>query len=439
MPALNTVEWTTPQRINGSQDITLSYDAENRLTGMSGGVTSSYVYDADGKRVKETIAGVTRVFVGNYYELDNGVVKKYYYAGATRVAESSGGVLYFLLSDHLGSTALTLDSSGVRQTELRYYPFGAARYNANNQVTTYRFTGQRWDSGTALYFYQSRWYDPLSGRFLAADTIIPQPGNPQSLYRYSYVGNRPLRFVDPTGHAQVCGAEVDGGCGGLDALHTIESLLMQGKLDPLAAKQAYFRYYLTHPTESPDGYHPLTRNPAQAGELKGNIMSTAYAQAQAASPASNLGGVVLDSATTNGAIASSLAEYGGKAAFGIYAAGVVGRWVGFGGGVLAEDEQIVVFESARGSGRIKTHDPEGQSAQSLAVAGSPEQAYRDAFGRHPGPGEPYWQTTAGQIAATGRFAYLDAAGSPGHVSIYGGSYQNPIEFIKIWTRRIFGP
>ncbi|MBK9096164.1 MAG: hypothetical protein IPM84_26105 [Anaerolineae bacterium] len=47
-----------------------------------------------------------------------------------------------------------------------------ARYNANNQVTTYRFTGQRWDSGTALYFYQSRWYDPLIGRFLAADTIV---------------------------------------------------------------------------------------------------------------------------------------------------------------------------------------------------------------------------------------------------------------------------
>jgi hypothetical protein len=118
---------------------------------------------------------------------------------------------------------------------------------------------------------------------------------------------------------------------------------------------------------------------------------------------------------------------------------VAGRPVGLGGGVLAEDEEIVVFESARGSGKIKIHDPEGQSAQSLAVAGSPEQAYQGAFGRSPSSGEPYWQTTAGQIASTGRFAYLDAAGSPGHVSIYGGSNRNPIEFIKIWTRRIFGP
>lgn len=100
----------------------LAYDNENRLTGMTGGVTSSYVYDGDGVRVKETVAGVTRVFIGNYYEVAAGVVKKYYYAGVTRVAENNGGTLYFLLGDPLGSTALTLDSAGNRvntNTELR--------------------------------------------------------------------------------------------------------------------------------------------------------------------------------------------------------------------------------------------------------------------------------------------------------------------------------
>ncbi|MBK9233072.1 MAG: RHS repeat-associated core domain-containing protein [Anaerolineae bacterium] len=300
------------RRINGSQDITLTYDAENRLTGMSGGVTSSYVYDADGNRVKETIAGVTRVFVGNYYELDNGTVKKYYYAGATRVAESSGGVLYYLLTDHLGSTALTLDSSGVRVTELRYYPFGAARYNAGNQVTTYRFTGQRWDSGTALYFYQSRWYDPLIGRFLAADTIVPQPENPQNLNRYSYVGNQPLGFIDPSGHAAICGTSADDGCGGIDALQSIEMQLRQGRLDPIGAKQAYYQYYLAHPGENAGAYQPL--NPTE--EFNG-IISTGYAQAQAELGAANLGGLALGAATTNGVIFEAMSGYGGNAAHGI--------------------------------------------------------------------------------------------------------------------------
>ena len=157
----------------GADTYLLTYDAENRLTAMSGGVTSSYVYDGDGNRVKETVAGVVRVFIGNYYEVAAGVVKKYYYAGATRVAENSGGTLYYLLGDHLGSTSVTTDASGNRLTELRYMPYGGSRYNPGSQITTFRFTGQRWDSGTAIYFYGARWYDPYLNRWIQPDTIVP--------------------------------------------------------------------------------------------------------------------------------------------------------------------------------------------------------------------------------------------------------------------------
>jgi hypothetical protein len=38
------------------------------------------------------------------------------------------------------------------------------------------------------------------GRFIQPDTIVPDPTNPQSLNRYAYTGNNPLRFSDPTGH-----------------------------------------------------------------------------------------------------------------------------------------------------------------------------------------------------------------------------------------------
>jgi hypothetical protein len=46
-----------------------------------------------------------------------------------------------------------------------------------------------------------RWYDAQLGRWISADTIVPEPGNPQSLNRYSYVYNNPLKFVDPSGHS----------------------------------------------------------------------------------------------------------------------------------------------------------------------------------------------------------------------------------------------
>ncbi len=49
-------------------------------------------------------------------------------------------------------------------------------------------------------YYGAR-YDSLQvGRFLQADTLVPQPGDPQSLNRYAYTLNNPLRYTDPTGH-----------------------------------------------------------------------------------------------------------------------------------------------------------------------------------------------------------------------------------------------
>ena len=46
----------------------------------------------------------------------------------------------------------------------------------------------------------ARYYDPELGRFIQADTEIPDLSNPQSYNRYAYVLNDPLRYTDPTGH-----------------------------------------------------------------------------------------------------------------------------------------------------------------------------------------------------------------------------------------------
>jgi RHS repeat-associated protein len=62
-----------------------------------------------------------------------------------------------------------------------------------------KFTGQRLDS-TGLYYYGARYYDPGIGKFISADTIVPDPANPQSLNRYACCLNNPLKYIDPTGH-----------------------------------------------------------------------------------------------------------------------------------------------------------------------------------------------------------------------------------------------
>jgi hypothetical protein len=55
-------------------------------------------------------------------------------------------------------------------------------------------------------FYVSRWYDPSLGRFVQADTLIPESTQgTQAWDRYAFVNNNPVRYNDPTGHRVDCG------------------------------------------------------------------------------------------------------------------------------------------------------------------------------------------------------------------------------------------
>jgi RHS repeat-associated protein len=44
-----------------------------------------------------------------------------------------------------------------------------------------------------------RLYDPLTGQFLSPDSYVQDPYFSQSLNRYSYCLNNPLKYIDPTG------------------------------------------------------------------------------------------------------------------------------------------------------------------------------------------------------------------------------------------------
>jgi RHS repeat-associated protein len=142
--------------------------------------------------------------VGNHYEVTNGVVTKYYYAGSQRIAMRTGGTLYFMLGDHLGSTSLVTFANGNVVSETRYKAWGEVRYATGNTPTKYSFTGQySYQSDFGLMFYNARWLDVSLGRFAQADSIIP--GGVQGLDRYAYVSNSPLNYIDPSGHSVDCG------------------------------------------------------------------------------------------------------------------------------------------------------------------------------------------------------------------------------------------
>ena len=121
---------------------------------------------ADGSRVKRALNGETVIYVGNLYEKkvvgSTTTHTKYDYFGGRRIAVRVAGTLSWLLSDHLGSTAVTADgTTGARTAELWYKPWGESRGTPFGATpTTYRFPGQREEAGIRLYFYSARTWDP---------------------------------------------------------------------------------------------------------------------------------------------------------------------------------------------------------------------------------------------------------------------------------------
>jgi RHS repeat-associated protein len=137
-------------------------------------------------------------------------------APAPAAAQATPTLVYYH-GDHLGSSVLRTDASGGVVERTVYAPFGQAvpaSAGGSTDAPEFGFTGQRYVGALGIYYYGSRWYHPLLGRFAQADSFVPQAEDPQSLNRYSYVRNNPLNRFDPEGDIDI-GAEVGHFFGGL--------------------------------------------------------------------------------------------------------------------------------------------------------------------------------------------------------------------------------
>jgi RHS repeat-associated protein len=210
---------------------TRAFDPEGRITQViSGTYTTGFVYDANGARIiksvtdsssKEGPVTTRTLYIGGIYEetITNQpsppYISYYTFGGklvgmrrANQVQSSTNGQQR-IVSDHLGSTTLVVDTSNPPQVLQRQYhkPYGetawqyAAPITGGASLTNVAYTGQRSDEdSTGLMFYNARMYDPVLSTFVAADTVGPYIARPGSFNRYGYVLNNPLRYTDPTGH-----------------------------------------------------------------------------------------------------------------------------------------------------------------------------------------------------------------------------------------------
>jgi RHS repeat-associated protein len=197
-----------------------SFNLPSRIT--QGSVTTTFTYDADRARTVQTTASETTVYLnprwdlGGHYEKttkSSGVVehKHYLYGSSGPVAiytlKSDGAsTTRYLHKDHLGSVDTVTSETGAVLERYSYDAFGKRRLPNGTDgavvpaTTHHGYTGHEHLDEVGLIHMNGRVYDPALGRFTQADPYIQDPTNSQSLNRYSYVENNPLKYTDPSGY-----------------------------------------------------------------------------------------------------------------------------------------------------------------------------------------------------------------------------------------------
>lgn len=105
-------------------------------------------------------------------------------------------------ADHLESQSVITDERGMLVEESTYEPFGQQRTHfvpdQETMPVAYGFGGKERDSESGFHYFEARYLLAGLGRFITVDPT-EQADSPQSLNGYSYVGNRPTVFADPSG------------------------------------------------------------------------------------------------------------------------------------------------------------------------------------------------------------------------------------------------
>jgi len=232
----------TQRQVSGSDTTTLQWNFDNKPTSITkGGTTVSFTYDGNGQRVKKTSLDLTVLYFGSAYEKRNSVGIIHLFAGNQRVASvDANGITQLYHPDHLGSSWIITDGSGAIKEKNEFHPFGTYHetidFDSSFPDVNYTFTGQEEDDEVGLYNYNARLYDPVLGRFISPDSIVPDPGDPQALNRYSYCLNNPLIYVDPSGEqivewlAYLIGALAMGAFSGAVEAHMNDQNIFAGAL-----------------------------------------------------------------------------------------------------------------------------------------------------------------------------------------------------------------
>lgn len=201
------------------------FDSWNRLMAIVSGTDTLYrfTYNAEGQRLIKTDVrkGITTCYISPGYEVTRTpsaslrtsyvMTQSQRLVSSTQVTDSVrgrhrlangipvAGTQYYH-QDFINSNRLATNGAGKARYTALYKPFGEAYAVKGPDKPRYKFGGQELDE-SGLYYFNARYYDPVTGRFISADDRPGGSPDRHDIYnRYAYTLNNPVQYTDPSGH-----------------------------------------------------------------------------------------------------------------------------------------------------------------------------------------------------------------------------------------------
>ena len=199
----HTLTWTMGRSLASYGSVSYKYNENGlRTQKISGSGTWKYFWYGD------------RLFA----ESSNGTQIWYYHNETGIQGMEYGGAQYYYMKNVFGDVIGIVDSSGSIVAKYSYTAWGLATvYDGSGNLDTtttsigylnrIRYRSYYYDHESGLYYLQSRYYDPGTGRFISADSpeicIASQAYQTNGLNLYVYCLNNPVMYTDPAGCSPV--------------------------------------------------------------------------------------------------------------------------------------------------------------------------------------------------------------------------------------------
>ncbi len=190
---------------------TFGWRGKQLVSAGNGTDTTTYEYNADGLRQKKTVNNVDTDYFYNGSVLigmqqNNDVLRFSYDASGSVVSVNYNGTEYYYLRNAQGDIVKLIDASGATVVEYTYDTWGKEVQITGSLAGTlgsfqpFRYRGYVYDEETGLYYLQSRYYDPTTGRFISADVLLSTGQGVLGYNAFVYCNSNPISRIDSNGH-----------------------------------------------------------------------------------------------------------------------------------------------------------------------------------------------------------------------------------------------